>query len=256
MATPTTSTVAKQSHASRPTLTVRSRPAGGTTRARRLRQEGIVPGIVYGRQLAPVTVSVDQQQLSKLVHSAAGEHALITLRMEQATPASSWEQPALVKAIQYDPVTGSAVHVDFHAIVLTERLKVKVGVVLKGEPVGVKQDGGILEQFLREVEVECLPTDIPVAIEHDISALAIGQTIHVRDLTIPASAKLMSEPEGVIASVKAPNVEQPEEAAAAPTEPEVLREKKPEEAAAAGDEAKGGGAKADKSEKEKPESKS
>jgi len=216
-------------------LTVRRRDGLGSRRSRRLRHQGVVPGIVYGNDAEPLPVSIDARELIKLLHAKAGEHALITLRLADG---GAWEKPALVHAIQHHPVDGHILHVDFHAIVLTERLRVRVPVVLKGEPVGVKQDGGILEHFLRDVEVECLPTDIPAHVEFDVSPLKIGDKIHVRDLTPPKNAKITSEPDGVIASVQTPKVEKPEEAAAAAvTEPEVIREKK-EEAEAAAEEPK------------------
>ncbi len=213
-------------------LTVKRRPPQqGTRVTRRLRLEGGVPGVVYGKQMESVAVVVNSRELTKLLHTKTGEHSLVTLRLDDA---KSWEKPVLVKSVQHDPVDGHVLHVDFHAVTLTERIKVKVPLLLKGDPVGVKQEGGILEQFLREVEVECLPTDIPAGVEFDVSALTIGQTVHVRDLVSPANAKITSEPEGAVASVLKPKEEKPEEEAAAVTEPEVIREKKeePEEGAA------------------------
>ena len=223
-------------------LTVQKRSEQGKRRIRRMRDQGLIPAIVYGRDMEPMSVAVNQRELVRLLHSKAGEHTLVTLKMQDA---KSWEKPALVHAVQHDPVDGHVLHVDFHAILLTERIKIKVPVLLKGEPAGVKQEGGILEHFLRELEVECLPTEIPTGVEHDVSALVIGDTIHVRDLTAPKNAKILSDPDGVIASVQAPKVEKPEEEAAAPAEPEVLREKKPDEEGA--EAAKG--EKADKGEK-------
>ena len=150
----------------RQTLTAKRRAVQGTRPVKRLRQDGVVPGVVYGKQMEPVAVTIDQRELVKLLHSKMGEHALVTLRIDDGKP---WEKPVLVKAIQHDPVDGRVVHVDFHAIALTERLKVKVPVALKGDAVGVKQEGGILEHFLREVEVECLPTEIPEGVEVDVA---------------------------------------------------------------------------------------
>lgn len=212
-------------------LTIKKRAPSGKRPVRRLRTEGVIPGVVYGRNMEPVPVVVDYKALNKILHSKAGEHALIRLKLEGA----SWEKAALVKAVQHHPVNGHVLHVDFHAVTLTERLKVKVPVVLKGEPVGVKQEGGLLEHFLREIEIECLPTEIPASVEFDVSNMKIGDTIHVRDLTPPANTKITTDLEGAIASVQKPKEEKPEEEPA-PTEPEVLREKKPEaeEAAEAG----------------------
>lgn len=231
-------------------LTIQRRTITGSRRVERLRGEGIVPGVVYGRDLKPVEVAVNRRELVKLLHSKSGEHALVTLRLDGET---SWEKPALIKAVQHHPVSGYVLHVDFHAILLTEKLRVRVPVVLKGEAVGVKQDGGLMEHFLREVEVECLPTEIPAEIEFDVSALKIGDTVHVRDLAVDGNAKITSDPDGVIASVQVPKVEKVEEEAAAVTEPEVIREKKEEAEGAPAEDGKG--EKAEKPEAKKPEAK-
>lgn len=214
-------------------LTIKRRTTLGTRPVRRMRAEGVVPGVVYGRGMDPVAVVMSRKALGQVLHSKAGEHALVKLLLDDS---KAWEKPALIKSIQHHPVDNRVLHVDFHAVTLTERLKVKVPLVLKGDPIGVKQEGGILEHFLREIEVECLPTEIPVNVEFDVAALMIGQTIHVRDLTPPANTKITTDPEGVIASVQKPKEEKPEEEAAV-TEPEVLREKK-EEGAEAGETAK------------------
>ncbi|MBI2104029.1 MAG: 50S ribosomal protein L25 [Candidatus Omnitrophica bacterium] len=230
-------------------LTVKRRTTAGKRPVRRLRHGGLVPGVIYGRDMEPMSVEVSQRELVKFLRAKAGEHALVTLRLEDLPAAPSaatkgaaqaggkaWEKPALVQAVQHDPVDGHVVHVDFHAIVLTERLKVKVPLILKGEPAGVKQDGGVLEQFLREVEVECLPADLPTGVAHDVSAMKIGDTIHVRDLAAPKGARITSDPEGAIASVQTPKVEVPAAEEAAPvTEPEVIREKKEEAGEAEGE---------------------
>lgn len=222
----------------RPVLEVQHREIVGKRPVRRLRQEGLVPGVIYGRDTTPISVTVNHRELARLLHSKSGEHMLVTLRLQGD---AAWEKPALVKSLQHDLLDGHVVHVDFHAIVLTERIRVGVAIVLKGEPVGVKQDGGILEHFLREIEVECLPTEIPANIEVDIAPLKIGDAIHVRDLAVPANTKMLTDPAGVIASIQAPKIEKPAEETAATTEPEVIREKK-EEPAAAGEDAKGGSA--------------
>ena len=240
----------KPKHATQQALTGTRRTAAGTRPMGRMRREGLVPGVVYGRDMEPMSVTVNQRELMKLLHAKAGEHALVTLRLEDLPAAPSaatkgaaqaggkpWEKPVLMQAIQHHPVDGRIIHIDFHAIVLTERLKVKVPVVLKGEPVGVRQDGGVLEQFLREVEVECLPTEIPAGVEVDVSAMKIGDTVHVRDLTPSKNTRITSDPGGAIASVQTPRAEPVAEEAAAATEPGVIREKKEEAGEAKGEEA-------------------
>ncbi len=224
--------MAKTKSATQAVLSVKQRAEQGKRAVKPVRHAGFIPGVVYGRDTKPVAISVNRKELVHVLHSKAGEHALVTLRVAGER---AWEKPVLVKAVQHHPVDGHVVHVDFHAIVLTERLRIKVPLVLKGEPVGVKQEGGILEQFLREVEVECLPTDIPANIEFDVAALKIGDTVHLRDLTLPSRVTMTSDPEGAVASVQEPKEEKPEETEAAPTEPEVIREKKEEAEAAPGE---------------------
>ena len=226
--------MAKSEIAAQQVLSVKRRSVQGTRPVKRLRHQGLVPGVVYGKEMEAIPVAVNHKELTKLLHSKIGERALITLRLEET---ASWEKPVLVKALQHDPVDGHVLHIDFHAISLTERLKVKVPVLLKGEPVGVKQDGGILEHFLREVEVECLPTEIPAGVEFDVTPMKIGETVHVRDLAPPKGATITSDADGVIVSIQLPKEEKPEEAAAV-TEPEVIREKKEEGEAVPAEEAK------------------
>ena len=221
-----------QAEAARPQLLAHPRTATGTRAARRLRRAGFVPGVLYGKAVKTMPVQVSRHDLVKFLHARAGEHGLATLRIEQGASGGSGgkslEKPVLIKAVEHDPVLGDIRHVDFQTIVLTEQIRVKVHLLLQGEPVGVKQDGGVLEHFLREIEVECLPTQIPNQIEHDIAALKIGDALHVRDVAAPPGARITTDPESVVASVLAPKEEKVEEAAAAVTEPEVIREKKPE----------------------------
>lgn len=168
----------------RPTLSAQARAVLGSRAVRRLRQQGFIPGILYGKATDPTPVLVNQRDLAKFLHARAGEHGLLTLRIE-TDGKKALERPVLIKHIQHDPVDGAIVHMDFQVIALTEQIRIKIPIVLKGEPVGVKQDGGVLEHFLREVEVECLPTEIPKQVELEISQLKIGDAVHARDLTPP-----------------------------------------------------------------------
>lgn len=228
-------------------LMAQRRSTVGTRSTKRLREEGVIPCIVYGKATKPIPIRVEHKALMNLLHAKGGEHPLVHLDIQGDT---SLKTPALVKALQYDPIDGHILHVDFQAITLTERIRVKVPVVLKGEAVGVKQEGGILEQFLREVEVECLPTEIPAHVEVDISALNIGQTLHVSDLPAVYHAKITTDATGVIASVQQPKQEKVEEVAPAVTEPEVIREKKEEAPGAPAEGAKAAATEAKESSKE------
>jgi len=144
----------------------------------------------------------------------------------------------LIKEIQYDPVKGDIIHVDFNEISLTKVIKVNVPVVAKGEPIGVRQEGGSLEHILWEIEVECLPTDIPRDIEVDVSLLNIGDAIHIKDITFPSNIKVLNAPEAIVFSVTAPIKEEvavPAVEGEEKQEPEVIKEKK--EVPAEGEEA-------------------
>lgn len=116
--------------------------------------------------------------------------------------------PCLIKEVQYDPVRGDIIHVDFNEISLTKAIKVNITVVAKGEPAGVKQEGGSLEHNLWEVEIECLPTSIPENIEVDVSGLKLGDAVHVKDLIVPAGVKILNDPEAAVLSVAAPMKEE------------------------------------------------
>ena len=153
------------------------RTAGGKSAARHLRQAGQLPAVVYGGQKGSLAVTVDPRAVEKALHSEAGHNVLLTLQVKGHGKTS-----AMIKDWQYEPVKGQLLHVDFLRIALDVRVKVKVPVVAVGEPVGVSQQGGLLEYVNREIEVECLPGDIPEHLNVDVSELKIGQSFRVGDL--------------------------------------------------------------------------
>jgi len=163
-----------------------------------------------------------------------GENMIITLKVALDAKKKADERPVLIKEIQSHPVSGEILHVDFNEISLTKRLTVKVPIHSKGEPVGVKQDGGTLEHILWEVEVECLPTEIPEKLEVDVAAMKIGDTVHVKDLAVPEGVVIKHEMEAIVLSVVPPHKEEvvaPEagaavEGAATSAEPEVIKKEK------------------------------
>ncbi len=220
-----------------------------------LRRGGSVPGIVYHKGDKSVSIQVSGKSLTAVLHTDAGRNVLIDLKIKNEKPEKS--RTVVVKELQHDPVRGDILHVDFHQISLTEKIMVNVPIIEKGEAVGVKNEGGILESPLRELHIECLPTDIPEHIEVDISGLKLNESIHVRDLKLPAAIKILNDPEMVIVQVKLPVVE---EVAAPGTEevkePEVITEKKKEEGEAApgekGEKGAAKEAKPEKSEKAEP----
>jgi len=207
----------------RVTLEARRREGVGKGRVRKLRLAGQIPAVVYGRGVDPTPVAVDARQLRAALRTHAGMNVLIDLAISDGAAAG---RTVMIKDLQRDIFRkDTIIHVDFHTIDLAEKVEAHVPLVFKGQAQGVVDEGGIFEVHLREVLVECLPTQIPEHIEVDISRLGIGDSLHVSDLVIPAEATLVSEPEEVVATVVAPKAEEvpapaaptPEAAAAAPT---------------------------------------
>jgi len=217
-------------------LDAQIREALGRGKVKAVRSSGFVPGIVYGEGKGSLAVKFSHRELVRLVHEHRLENSVIKLKIKNDKKQS---RSCLVKEIQYDPVQGDIIHLDFNEISLTEVIKINVPVVAKGEPLGVKQEGGSLEHILWEIEVECLPTDIPKEIEVDVSALKIGDAIHIKDITFPPKIKVLNDPEAIVLSVAAPIKEEVPVAAVEgeeKQEPEVIKEKK--EVPAEGEEAK------------------
>ena len=213
------------------------RATRGKNEARRLRQTGQVPGVLYGGKGSPVTLSVNAKQVSAILRSPTGHNTLFQLKL------AGKHEPAILKDWLVDPTTGKLLHVDLMRVAMDVRMKVKVPVHTFGEPAGVKVQGGVFEVVTREVEVECLPSDIPTEFRMDVSQLMLGKQLRVGELAIdPAKIKLLTEPERVIAHVVALKVEEekPAEAAVAegavPAEPEVIKKGKKEEEAPAAEE--------------------
>lgn len=192
-----------------------------------LREKGFIPAVVYSQGKKSQALKVSHGALISLVHQHRIEGVLISLKIKDDKKVTS--KTCLIKEIQYEPVHGDIVHVDFNEISLTKAIKVNIPVVADGESVGVKQEGGSLEHILWEIEIECLPTDIPKEFRIDIAPLKLGDSIHVKDLTAPKGVKILNDPGAIILTVAAP---MKEEVVAAPVEgeekaePEVIKEKK------------------------------
>ncbi|MDD5119851.1 MAG: 50S ribosomal protein L25 [Candidatus Omnitrophica bacterium] len=214
------------------------RDGTGRAKAKDLRDNGYLPGVVYFHGKDALSVKIPRGALLKLVHQYRLENTIINLKIKGDKKASG--RPCIVKEMQHDPVHEDIIHVDFNEISLTESIKVNVPVAVKGEAIGVKQEGGSLEHLLWEVEVECLPTNIPKNIEVDITALKMGEAIHIKDMVFPAGTKPLNDPAAIVLHVIAPMKEEaPAEAVEGEDkqEPEVIKEKKevPGEAAPAQD---------------------
>jgi large subunit ribosomal protein L25 len=210
-------------------LDAQSRASGTKNDARRVRRSGKIPAVLYGAGKDAMPVSVDPRQVSRILHSASGHNTIFDLSLDGE------RTKAMIVDWQYEPIKGSLLHIDLKRIAMDQKLKVKVPIFLKGEAAGVKQQGGILEQVLREVEVECLPTDIPGHIDADVSELVFGKVLRVSDLPHGEKLKFLTDANQTVAhvtSVKEEVAPTPEvvaaEAAAGPAEPEVIKKGKQE----------------------------
>lgn len=208
-------------------LDAQIREEAGRGKIKGLREKGFVPAVVYAEGKPALALKLSHRQLVQLVHHHRIEGVIINLNIKDDKKQKS--RPCLIKEIQHDPVHGEIIHVDFNQISLTKEIKVNVPVVSKGEPIGVKLEGGSLEHILWEIEVECLPASIPKDIEIDVSNLKMGESIHVKDIPVPQGVKILNDPGAIVLSVAAPMKEEvPVEAAEgeAAQEPEVIKEKK------------------------------
>jgi large subunit ribosomal protein L25 len=214
-----------------------TRESRGKNEARRLRVKGLAPGVVYGGNGPSVAVAVNPKELTKILNSRTGHNTIFTLSIQggEATP-------VMIVDWQSDPVRDVMLHVDLKRIDLSKRIQVKVPVRMTGEPKGVKLQGGLLEAITREVEIECLPNEIPEYFTVDVTELMIGQNIRAGDIALSGSTKLVSAPDQVIAHVVAMKAEEEPaaaaegvvDAAATPAEPEVIKKGKKEEEPEAG----------------------
>lgn len=214
-------------------LEVEKRTSTGKNENNRTRAAGRIPAVVYGAQkagdtVAPVQVAVDPKPFLRILHSKSGLNTLITLKVPGEADAR-----VLVKDIQLDPITNHPLHADFYRVNMDRRLQVTVPITLKGEPRGVKVEGGILDFLHREIEVECLPSQIPTDIEVDVSGLALNESIHLRDLAKDATWTAVTDADTMLVHVvplKVAEEPAPEAAAvaapAAGTEPEVIKKGK------------------------------
>src|SRR5262245_14064469 len=216
-------------------LEAKARDTFGKNEGRRTRREGRVPAVVYGatggNDRTATPISVDPKALSRILHSESGANTLISLKLTGAP-----EARVLVREYQLDPITHQILHADFYRVAMDKVLQVTIPVVVKGEPKGVKQQGGILEFIRREIEIECLPADIPENVEIDVSDLMLHQGVRVRDIPVNPKWTPISDADMMLVHVIMPKAEEvaapAEGAAAAPAaaaEPEVIKKGKKDE---------------------------
>ena len=212
-------------------LKAEQRTAIGRSAVRKLKTRGIIPAIVYGGKEKPQPLQVAARDINAVLSHASGENILVELEIagEQSN------RMALVQEIQHSPVGGDILHVDFHAVSMDEKIQAEVPLEPVGIANGVKNFGGLLEQSLRSLPIECLPRDLPDRLTVDVSNLNIGDSIHVRDIQLPSGVTAKAQPDLTAFSVLAPVVEEepvPIAAEGAAAGPEVITEKKPEGEAA------------------------
>ena len=216
----------------------------GKNEARRTRREGKVPAVVYGAASEgasrdAVSISVEPKALLKILHSEAGANTLISLKLEGA------DTKVLVKAFQLDPVTHQVLHADFYRVAMDRMIEVTIPILIKGEPKGVKLQGGLLEFIRREIQIECLPADIPEHVDVDVTELMVGQGVRLRDVANNPKWRAITEAETMLVHVI---LAKAEEAATAATtegavvaggpEPEVIKKGKKDEEAEKADKKK------------------
>jgi len=199
-------------------ITAASRQTGGKGFARRVRGTGNIPAIVYGPEKQPTAIAVSERELRGALKTAGGVHgSIFTLNLD------GQQSKVIVREIQRDPLTSRMVHIDFHAISMTKPINIEIPVNFTGLAKGVKSEGGIMQVLMRDIEISCLPVNIPEHFSVDVSELGIGDSIHIRDLSIP-NVHILADPSNVIVVISAPTIIKTETVAAeaVPAEGEVV----------------------------------
>ena len=208
---------------------VKAFPRTGSRRAgvKKLRENGRVPAVIYGRQAKPQNLELNRVEIDNLIHHSATENVLVDLSVQDD---ARGKRLALVQDVQHHPLKGNVLHVDLHEVAENEKVTILVPVEPKGEAVGVKTGGGVLEHVLFKIKVRALPKDLPEQISVDVSSLEIGKSIHLSEITAPEGVEFLGDKKVVVLSVAAPITEAQEtaatEAAAATGEVEMIKEKK------------------------------
>lgn len=213
--------------AQQPKLKAHTRNLLGRNAIKQIKGKGLVPGVIYGSNQAPLPLQVDNRELSAVLAHASSEHILVELEIVDGN--QSTNKLALIQEVQHHPLKRGLVHVDFHAVSATEKITSSVPIETVGEALGVRTFGGLLEHSLRSLEVQCYPQDLPGVIRIDVTNLNIGESLHVRDIQLPPGVEAITDANLTAVSVVASRVgEETAEAAEQPTAPEVISEKKVE----------------------------
>jgi large subunit ribosomal protein L25 len=208
-------------------LKAEKRTVVGRNAIKKIKAQGLVPGVIYGSQGEPITVQVEARALTNVLAHALSEHVLVEL--EIADGSQSTNRLALIQEVQHHPLRPELLHVDFHAVSATEKITSEVPIEAVGDALGVRTFGGLLEHSLRTLEVECFPQDLPEIVRIDVTNLNIGESLHVRDIPLPSGVESLTPADLTVVSVVASRVgEEVTEAAETPAAPEVITEKKGE----------------------------
>lgn len=207
-------------------LSARPRSEGGRNAVKQVRARGGVPAVIYGSKEKPANLEVSRREIEALLSHAVGENILVDLEIEENGKKTN--RLSLIQEVQHHPLRGDVLHVDFHAVSMTENITADIVIESFGEPDGVKNFGGLLEQSMRSISIKCLPQNLPEIIRVDVSALKVGDSIHVRDLPLPAGVEADDDADLTVFIVAEPTVAEEPAATAAAESPEVIKEKKPE----------------------------
>ena len=210
-------------------INAQPRTESGRNAIKKIKSAGFIPAVIYGAKDPARNLQLIERDVDRLLAHATSESVLVEVAIQDAGGAQT--RTALVQEVQHHPVSGKVLHVDLHAVAMDELLTAEATIETTGEAVGVTTGGGVLEVTLRSVEIECLPGDLPESITVDVSALQIGDSIHVRDLKLPKGVTVLNDADLTVVSVAAPTVEELPEPSTAPegAQPEVINETKPAE---------------------------
>ena len=208
-------------------LKAEKRTVVGRNAIKKIKAQGLVPGVIYGSQGEPITLQVEARALTNVLAHALSEHVLVELEISDGS--QSTNRLALIQEVQHHPLRPELLHVDFHAVSATEKITSEVPIEAVGDALGVRTFGGLLEHSLRTLEVECFPQDLPEIVRIDVTNLNIGESLHVRDIPLPSGVESLTPADLTVVSVVASRVgEEVTETAEAPAAPEVITEKKGE----------------------------
>ena len=213
-------------------INAQPRTEAGRNAVKKIKQAGLVPAVIYGAKDPARNIQIVERELSRLLGHAASESVLVEVNIQDGGSATT--RTALIQEVQHHPVSGAVLHLDLHVVAMDEVMTAEVTVETTGEAEGVKTGGGVLEVILRNLEIQCLPGDLPEAITVDVSKLNIGDSIHVKDLSLPRGVTVLNDAELSVVSVAPPTVveEATPSTLAEGAQPEVIDEKKPEESTA------------------------